>query len=322
LHGIVKKLGTNFSFDFAKEESGERRRRSVSMTDIEFKIGQEHENMKGVYKVLTIDRDAMCVRWESGEEITTTVALQSRIIERMHIERTLIRAKRGGKRKQPRPPEYASEFAGLKEDDFSEDVAGATWRYYDSLGGAVAVRLNSDKFDIASWPRYGLSAIHWADLNHRHQDDFRLQAKFFARLDEDCLYFGLDIERSNQAKDAKDDWNAFIAWIRDAKNDSWLNKVVSENDLSICDMKEEGAFSGTIRSTGRKWRLFNEGQEQEIESLADFLDDLTESAWVDLQIAKIVEKGEVVTHGVEIADDIARLFEKMMPLYEASAVFG
>jgi hypothetical protein len=292
------------------------------MSDIEFKIGQEHENMKGVYKVLTIDRDAMCICWEDGEEITTTVALQSRIIERMHQELALIKAKKGGKRKQPRSPKYANEFEGLKENDFSEDVAGATWRHYDSLGGAVAVRLNSDKFDIASWPRYGLSAIHWDDLNHRRYDDFRLQAKFFARLDENCLYFGLDIERSNQAMDVQDDWNPFIAWLRDAKNDSWLNKVVYEHDLSIYDIKEEGAFTGTIMSAGGKWRLFNEGQEQEIESLADFLNDLTDSTWVDLQIAKIVEKDEVVTHGVEIADDIARLFEMLMPLYEASAVFG
>jgi hypothetical protein len=292
------------------------------MTDIEFKIGQEHENMKGVYKVLAIDRDAMCIRWESGEEVTTTVALQSRIIERMHQERALIRAKKGRKRKQPKPLEYVSEFEGLKEDDFSEDVAGATWRHYDSLGGAVAIRLNSDKFNIASWPRYGLSAIHWDDLNHRRHDDFRLQTKFFARLDESCLYFGLDIERSNQGKDAKDEWDAFITWLRDAKNDAWLNKVVYEHDLSIYDMKEEGAFTGTIMSAGGKWRLFNEGQEQGIESLADFLDDLTDTTWVDLQIAKIVEKDEVVTHGVEIADDIAQLFEMLMPLYEASAVFG
>jgi hypothetical protein len=291
------------------------------MTDIKFRIGQEHENMKGVYKVLAIDRDAMCIRWENGEEVTTPVTLQSRIIERMHRERALTRTKRGGKRKLPQAAEYASEFEGLKEDDFSEDFAGATWRHYDRLGGAVAVRLKSDKFDIASWPSYGLSAVHWDDPNHRRHDEFRLQAKFFARLDENCLYFGLYIERSNQEKDDKDDWNAFIAWLRDAKNDSWLNKVVHEHDLSIYDMKEEGAFTGAIMSAGGNWRLLNEGQEQEIESLADFLDDMTDSTWVDLQIAKIVEKGEVVTRGVEIADDIARLFEMLMPLYEASAVF-
>jgi len=289
------------------------------MTDIKFKIGQEHENMKGVYKVLAIDRDAMCICWEDGEEITTTVALQNRIIERMHQELALIRGNRGKKSKQAHFPKYISKFEGLKEDDFSKDVAGATWRHYDSLGGAVAVRLNSDQFEIASWPRYGLSAINWADLNHRHQDDFRLLANFFARLDENCLYFGLDIERSNQAMDAQDDWNPFIAWLRDVKNDSWLNKVLSKHDFSIYDMDKEGSCTGTIMSAGGKWqwRLFNEGQEQEIESLADFLDDQTDSTRVDLQIAKIIEKDEVVTRGVEIADDIARMFEMLMPLYEA-----
>ena len=287
------------------------------MTDIEFKIGQEHENMKGVYKVLTIDRDAMSICWEDGEEITTTIALQSQIIKRMHQELALIRGKKGRKSKQTQFKGYVSKFEGLKEDDFSKSVAGATWRHYDRLGGAVAVRLNSDKFEIASWPRYGLSAINWADLNRRCHNDFPLQAKFFARLDENCLYFGLGIERSNQAMDAQDDWNAFIAWLRDAKNDSWLNKVVSEHDFSIYDMNKEGSFTGTITSGGGKWCLFNEGQEQEIEPLADFLNDLTDSTRVDLQIAKIIKKDEVVTRGVEIADDIARMFEMLMPLYEA-----
>jgi hypothetical protein len=293
------------------------------MTDIEFKVGQEHENMMGAYKVLVVERDVISICWENGQEVTTTVALQKRIIERMHRERALIRdkRKRGGKSKKAKLPEYANEFEGFREDHFSENVAGATWRHYNSLGGAVAVRLSPDKFDIASWPRYGLPEIHWADLGHRRDDDFPFQTKFFARLDENCLYFGCCVRGSDQENDAIDDWNAFITWLRDANNESWLNKVVSEHDLSIYDVKDEPAFTGAITSTGDKWCLSNKGHEQEIESLADFLDSLTDSTWVDLQIAKIVEKDEVVPRGVEIADDIARLFELLMPLYEASVVF-
>ncbi|MBW1770412.1 MAG: hypothetical protein JRJ17_04485 [Deltaproteobacteria bacterium] len=291
------------------------------MTDIEFKIGQEYENMKGVYKVLEVSRDSMRICWESGEEVTTTVALQSRIVERVHHELALIRGKRGGKSKKPQLPEYVNKFEGLKEDDFSEDGVGATWRHYDGLGGAVAVRLKSDKFDITSWPRYGLPEIYWADLNHWRHNDCRLQAKFFARLDESRLYCGFCVERSDQEEDTKKDWNAFIAWLKNAENDSLLNKVASKHDLSICDVKEQGAFAGTIRSAGGKWLLSNKGDEQEIESLGDFLDSLTDSTWVDLQITQIVEKDEVVPRGVEIADDIARLFELLMPLYEASVGF-
>jgi hypothetical protein len=292
------------------------------MNDIQFKVGQEHENMKGAYKVLTVKKDTICICWENGEQATSAAALQSRIIERMHQERARIRAKRREKRKKAKKPVLAaSKFEGLKEDDFSKELAGASWRHHDGLGGAVAVRLPSDRFDIASCPRYGLPEIQWADFNHRLDDDFRLQAKFFARLDESRLYFGFYVERSDQEEDTKKDWNAFIAWLRNAENDSWLNKVASKHDLSICDVKEQGAFAGSITSAEGKWCLSNKGHEQEIESLGDFLDGLTDRTWVDLQIAKIVEKDEVVPRGVEIADDIARLFELLMPLYEACVVF-
>ena len=96
---------------------------------------------------------------------------------------------------------------------------------------------------------------------------------------------------------------------------------MSEQDLSIYDNEE--AFTGIITSVKGKWRLSGKGKKkQEIESLADFLDSLTDGTGVDLQIAKIVEKGKVVPRGVEIAEDIAKLFALLMPLYEASAVVG
>jgi hypothetical protein len=290
------------------------------MTDIEFKIGEEHENMKGAFKVLAVSRDAIRICWESGEEATTTVAQQNRIIERMRHQLALMRCKKGGKSKKAQLPAYLGKFEGLTEHDFSEDGTGATWRHCDSLGGAVAVRLNSGKFDIASWPRYGLSEIYWADLNHRQHSDVKLQPKFFARLDEDCLHCGLSIGRSNEATSGRDDWSAFIEWLREAENESWLKKIASEHDFSVYDIEEEGAFAGTIMPAGEKWCLSNEGRKQEIESLADFLSSLTDSARVDLQIAKIVDKDKVVPRGVEIADDIAQLFEVLMPLYEASVV--
>jgi hypothetical protein len=56
------------------------------MTHVEFEVGEKYENMKGIYEVLSIDRNTMRIRWESGEEITTTVSLQSRIIIRMTQE--------------------------------------------------------------------------------------------------------------------------------------------------------------------------------------------------------------------------------------------
>ena len=56
------------------------------MTHVEFEIGKKYENMKGVYEVLSIDGNTMRIRWDSGEEITTTVNLQSKIVIRMRRE--------------------------------------------------------------------------------------------------------------------------------------------------------------------------------------------------------------------------------------------
>jgi hypothetical protein len=56
------------------------------MSIIQFEVGQKYENMKGVYEVLSVEGNAMRIRWESGEEIMTTVALQRQIIMRMRQE--------------------------------------------------------------------------------------------------------------------------------------------------------------------------------------------------------------------------------------------
>ena len=56
------------------------------MDNVDFEVGQKYENMKGHYEVLSIDKDVMRIRWESGEEINTTVILQEQITKRLNRE--------------------------------------------------------------------------------------------------------------------------------------------------------------------------------------------------------------------------------------------
>jgi hypothetical protein len=65
--------------DYEKEEK-------LIMSIIKFEVGEKYENMKGVYEVLSVEGNAMRIRWESGEEIVTTVSLQRQIIIRMTQE--------------------------------------------------------------------------------------------------------------------------------------------------------------------------------------------------------------------------------------------
>lgn len=290
------------------------------MTDIIFKVGQEYENRKGVYEVLGVEDDVMRIRWENGEEVATTRDLQSRIIESMYRELACIKAKKSARGKQAAALNDVIKFEGMKEGDFSQDVTAATWRHYNSLGGAVAVRLKSDKFDIVPWPSLGVCAVYWSDLNCRCYDTYQSPAKFFVKLDAKSFTFGLSMESSSPEIDEKDEKNSFISWLADPENDSWLKKVVATHDLSIGSVTEEGNTDRTITASGEKWVLFNGGaQEKETESLAECLNELTSDSRLELQIAKTIDKKDAMTRGAEIADDIAGLFEALMPAYEVCA---
>lgn len=54
--------------------------------DFEFEVGASYQNMKGVFEVVSIQRNRMVIRWADGVELTTSVDLQKRIIERMSYE--------------------------------------------------------------------------------------------------------------------------------------------------------------------------------------------------------------------------------------------
>ena len=58
------------------------------MSETGFEVGSTYENEKGTYEVLSIDerKDTMVIKWESGEEVSTAIGFQRRIIKRMRHE--------------------------------------------------------------------------------------------------------------------------------------------------------------------------------------------------------------------------------------------
>jgi len=91
------------------------------MNGIQFEVGQQYENTKGAYEVLTLDGYAMRIRWLTGEEVVTTVKMQRRIIERIQRERErrLIQSRAlPAKRKTKTPTKYGRKSEGLKASHF------------------------------------------------------------------------------------------------------------------------------------------------------------------------------------------------------------
>ncbi len=289
---------------------------------VQFKVGQKYRNMKGVYEVVTIKGNSMRIRWENGEEITSTLDLQQRIIERMEHELELKEAAKRPKPSGSRPASasYGKGFKGLDESDFKGNVAGTNWRSREKLGGAVTRRLSAEGMEFNSWPVYRLPVIHWCDMRHHERAEPRFLAKFIAQLDEERIRFGFCVERSDQAGDPIEDWTAFMTWLREPDSEVWLLDACFENGLIITDV--EGTVPGTIRPDDDGWRLGDdeEGKGELLESLAEYLDALPAEGWVHLQILKSLEKEDALDLEISLAEEIATLFGKLMPLYIASAV--
>jgi hypothetical protein len=285
---------------------------------IQFKVGNKYENRKGLFEVISIKGDSMIIQWENGEKISTNIEFQQRIIEEIEKEKQESNSKKILNPKQTHrgTSHFGKIFNGFKESDFKGNVTGTNWRSRSCLGGAVTQRLDAGKFAFNSWAIYRRPIIHWADIKHRESEKTWLQAKFLAQLDDSNLYYGFYIERSNKPSDKRTDWDAFLSWVSNIENERWLNRISIENDLSICD-KEQRSFKGVIKSHNYKWRI-HEQEDKDIDSLSAFLSSLPETIWVDLIIAKIENKKDVLNKGESIADDISKLFEILMPLYKAS----
>lgn len=292
------------------------------MNQFEFEVGGKYENMKGTYEVLSINEDTMQIRWETGEEIETDIDFQRRIIERMEFEQQQLVEKKAKKAKKADGGGRV-KFEGLKESDFTKKVSGTIWRRRSCLGGAVKVFSDSDRLDIKSWSIARKPMIQWADVSHRNPEIFNYQGKFFVRLDEDKLFCGYCIERSKKAEKNLGDWDVFLEWLHDGGNENHLRELAFDRNLIIYQFNKDGDIAWKISAADGQWRLEKKGQEKTIESLPDFLKKLSEgSRRIDLQIAKSMEKKEVIEKGVSIADDISAIFESLFPVYKASAFNG
>lgn len=293
------------------------------MTDeIKFEVGEKYENMKGIFEVIAIRRDSMDIKWADGEEISTLIDLQHRIIERMRFEKELEAAQKAQKAKKAKASasKGGKHFEGLEDTDFSNSVSKTTWRGRGQLGGAVALRLKAKQFKFNSWAVLRKPEVSWLDVIRQKQADIKLQAKFYARVENAGIAFGVHIPAPDPSGTEEGDWNALMGWLEKPENDSWLNKQCSSHDLCLCDLSKQG-FIGTLEAKEGQWvQKDPDEKETPIDSLSAFLVDAGKSGAVDLRIEKQLAKDAAIEKKQNIAADMSTLFENLMPVYSAAAV--
>jgi hypothetical protein len=289
--------------------------------EIKFEVGEKYENMKGAFEVLAIRRDSMDIRWEDGEEISTPIDLQRRIIERMQFEKELEKAQAAQKIKKAKAStsKGGKHFAGLEATDFSNTVSKTSWRGRGQLGGAVALRLKNKQFKFNSWAVLRKPEVAWIDIVRQKQADLKFQAKFYARVEEESLFYGVHVPAPDPSATETSDWHALMAWFERPENDSWLIKQCTSHHLYLCDLGNQG-FSGRLEVKKDKWvNRASEKKDTPVKSLSAFLTAAGQSGAVDLRIEKRVGRDAAIERKQSIASDMATLFETLMPVYAGAA---
>ena len=288
-----------------------------SISEIEFVVDEQYENEKGVFTVLSIQGNEMVIRWENGEEIKTDIELQRNIQARRQWEQEQkekeAKAAKAGSGKHGTG---AANFSGLQISDFKTSASGTRWRGRNQLGGAVTQKIPDSRFEFNSWAYANKPEMHWLDIGHKKKQAPEKSARFFVRVDRQSMYFGFSITRPDVDEASSANWQAFSEWLTNENNDRLLQTVSDENKLAIsCGA---GSRLLALRSQNETWHLDDGKKQEDVQSASVLVDRLPSSGAMTLEIARMINRDEAVASGKKIAEDIARLFSRLMPLYQAA----
>jgi hypothetical protein len=287
---------------------------------IDFTVGEKYENEKGPFEVISITGDKMVIKWDSGEEISSTVELQRRIQERRLWEKMAPERKAAAAAKSRRGSRRSVKklFEGLQDGDFQNKISRTKWRNREQLGGNVTIRLMTSMLNFNSWASRGQNEVHWADTNHWRSKQISSPAKFFARANEEAFMYGFHIERPETKDKASADWEALLKWLHDEKNEQWLRELAIEEGLEVFDTLKL-CFSDVIKPAEKEWTIEGSAPGGSTATLAAYLDACKKDVSLDLVIAKHIPKDEAIAREGGIVDDIINLLGVLLPIYNAAS---
>jgi len=290
------------------------------LSGIDFKVGEKYENEKGLFEVVSIKGDQMVIQWNTGETAKSTVEFQRRIQERrlfekLEEEKAALSPVAKVKVATSRGPRKT--FQGFQDEDFSNTISKTRWRTRVQLGGSVLPHLPSIRYDFNSWSAKRQNELHWADTTHWQSKQSAYPARFFARADETSLAWGFYIERPDQTGAISADWESFIKWLREKKNEQWLRSVAIEDGLVIYDA-QQSCFGGVIKPRDGDWAVEGSSVRNKVSALGAYIESWPSTSWLDLMIAKRISKADAIARAGAIVMDMGKLFDCLLPLYEAA----
>ena len=282
----------------------------------EFVVDEKYENEKGTFTVLSIHRNEMVIRWDSGEELRTDIELQRNIQARREWEKEQLEKEAKTAANKRKASARKAAFEGFKEGDFKNSASGTKWRGRNQLGGAVTHRLTESRFNINSWAFANKPEMHWLDAVHQKRNSGDSRAKFFARLDPETLTYGFSVGRSTGKKDTSKNWDTFLQWSADEANAATVHALALDHELTIGDKTDSG--EKTITAIKGGWRIGDAKKKHPVGKFSDLLGDLVGDGDIALEIVKRKAKKDALSEGKDIAVELADLFSHLVPLYEGA----
>ncbi|HXF62480.1 MAG TPA: hypothetical protein VNK95_12745, partial [Caldilineaceae bacterium] len=273
----------------------------------------------------------------------TLIADQLRILENMEIEDDYPDADddigeepRRVRVVQPARPsqskhrvEKTNKFQGLVESDFKTNPAGTSWRARDSLGGLLAKRLHQlTGMPFESRPANRRCQVYVQELFRIKKDGAPPHtAKFTLWLDDTCAYHGFYIEKSHERLDITWDWTRFTLALA-TQGELWQQMMAAMREHNLqwqADIIDQATrqivTTYYIRTTAEGLTLTEgDGAPKAIDQagFAGWIDHLPADSWCDFYLYQRLSPQQAIGMRVGLADHVAKVWQALLPLYEAS----
>lgn len=290
-----------------------------------FEVGSRYSNRVGPYEVVELDGPDMVIRYDDGQKVNTSVAMQARIRANMKAEKEA-RLRAAQARVGRRTSRARVDFSGLGEQDFQGSTAGTTWRARTALGGLLAQNLSQAVNEaFQSYAVYGQTKVHIAipECYHKSLKEGCRDAKFVFELDEEGALYGLYIEKNSGPMDEAWHWPNLLAA---------LNENVGLQEGCLAAMRrlelqwevyanpaDELLACVVPGDEGLEWQPA-EGEAAAIgwPELVQRLSEIDEGEWCNLYLCARMPKELAIAAGPGVAAPAVQVFRALLPLYEAA----
>jgi hypothetical protein len=305
-----------------------------------FEVGKIYRNRVGEYVVLAIAGDRMTIRYEPGGTLTTNVHIQARIWENIQLERQVAQAEerqrqaqeaRAVSRKRSAQARRAARkpaFDGLQKGDFGPKPRGIAWSDRQELGKALAKELNRSPgsgFISQIVPRR--PKLHIARSEDYDRKALERNAAFFVIVEEEGVSYGFRVGKPAGKGKTKGPWSSFLAALEeDVEARQRMQSAMEAHGLSLDVYATQTGYGrvGRITVQGRGFLWEHETAEQAMsqkmswEQLVEYLQGVAPGKRCNLYLQKQISPDTALKAGAGIVGEIAAVFGKLVPLYDAS----